>query len=939
MSLLLLLLACGNKNTPDEPQVQDLDADGVTVEEGDCNDEDASVYPGNTESCDGIDNDCNGEIDEGLAQDFYVDGDGDGFGSALDSEFACEAPEGYVSEDGDCDDADATVNPGAEEVCDDIDNNCDGAVDDADPLIVGATAYYLDYDGDGYGNAGFSEEFCTMPAEYADNDQDCDDLLATVNPDAEEVCDGIDNNCDGAVDDADANIQYTDADNWYADLDMDGYGETSNVTQSCLTPTGSSNQGGDCDDNNSDVNPAAEEVCDGIDNNCDALVDDADPTVSYTADDMWYVDADQDSFGNPNIGVSACDQPSGFVADSTDCDDLNALNNPTGTEVCDGVDNDCDALVDDDDSSIVYGINDVWYVDADGDGYGTSDQTSEACAQPSGYVSNTDDCDDADATTNPTTVWYADVDMDGFGNPNNSLVECVQPVGYILDNQDCDDADERTNPLMAEICGDGVSNDCDPVIDGAATCDLSQDLADWATFSATGDDNSFFARQIRSSGNAVSGVQSVLVSANRADTNGLEDNGAIYLYDTTQLLTGTSGPSGATASIHGSTAGDLFGTIVVGMDPLVGTSSADVNNDGISDLAVSAIWADPNGNKSGSVYVFQGGFSGDLDADTQADAILLGMGTANQAGYDLSFIDANNDGSTDLLVGAPYFSFGTTSSGETTKEGAVYLIHGPMTSGDLETQADAIFYGENVGDHAGLALVNAGDMDGDGLDDFAISSYRADPINPQTMSPVDAAGITYVFTGTVSGVTSLDDADMKVYGDIAFAYSGHDLFKAGDINGDGLSDLLVGARARPTNGSSFLVSGDTALPSEMWLQDATARMDGNTYQAEFGKSAAALGDINGDGYGDVAIGSKKEDVTEVDSGSAHIYYGPLAGVYEGGDYHGIFKGVSGGDEAGITMANVGDLDGSGVNDLMVGAFKSGSNAGTAYLLLGADLQQ
>ena len=102
-----------------------------------------------------------------------------------------------------------------------------------------------------------------------------------------------------------------------------------------------------------------------------------------------------------------------------------------------------------------------------------------------------------------------------------------------------------------------------------------------------------------------------------------------------------------------------------------------------------------------------------------------------------------------------------------------------------------------------MAVVNAGDMDGDGIDDFAISSYRGDPIDPISMGEVDAAGIVHVFTSTVSGFTALEDADLQLYGDVFFAYVGHDLFKAGDINGDGLSDLLVGARSRPTSGSVF----------------------------------------------------------------------------------------------------------------------------------------
>lgn len=942
--MLQLLLACRTEVTDVKVVITDADADGVSLEEGDCDDADASVYPGAEELCDSIDNNCDGEVDEGLLSEYYPDSDGDGFGLEAAPESACAAPEGYVATIGDCDDADPAVNPDAAEICDGVDNNCNALIDDADPLVSGPNEYYLDYDGDGYGNADFIGMFCGQPEDYVVAAGDCDDLNAAVNPDATEVCDGADNNCDGLADDADPAVQYASGDEWYTDADMDGYGDPSSVTQSCVTLDGSVNNSGDCDDTDSTINQSAAEVCDGVDNNCDTLIDDADPAVVFGADDSWYVDADVDGYGNANISVEACTQPTGFVEDNTDCDDVNALNNPMGTEVCDGADNNCDTFVDDADATVVFDANNVWYADTDVDGYGDANNSLQSCSQPAGYVDNTDDCDDTDVNTSPITEWYADVDLDGFGDINDIQVSCTQPVGYILDSQDCDDSDVQSNPTMAEICGDGVDNNCDGDTT-ASTCDATQTLADWATFSATGDDASFFGRQVRAAGSVVSGQQSVVVSANRADTNGLADNGAIYFYDTTQILSGTGDTSTATASVHGSVAGDMFGTIVAGMNPFVGVSSADVNGDGIADLAVSATQADINGNKSGSVYIFHGGFTGDVDADTQADAILLGETNANQAGFDLSFIDANGDGNTDLLVGAPYNS--TLAS----LGGAAYLVNGPMTSGDLNVQAAATFYGENASDYAGTAVENAGDLNGDGIDDLAISAYRADPIDPQSMGEIDAAGIVYIFTSAVSGVTSLDDADLKLYGDVFNAYAGRDLHRAGDVNGDGLTDFMVGARSRPTNGSVFLVSGSTALPSEMWLQDATARLDGNTYQAEFGKSAADLGDINGDGFDDIAVGSKKEDVSEVDSGAVHIYYGPLTGIYEGGDYHAIMKGVTAGAEAGVSIANVGDVDGSGANDLLVGSFKDGGyvvpgdstsgliQAGAVHLLLGEDLQQ
>ena len=217
-----------------------------------------------------------------------IDDDGDGFTDQVD-----------------CDDTHAVVNPDAAEVCDGIDNNCDGIIDED---AVDPSDWYADADADGYG-AGDPTTACDPPAGFIEEAGDCDDADATFNPEAAEAdcTDPNDYNCDGSV--------------GFADLDADGWAACE-----------------ECDDTDAFVNPCATEVCNTLDDYCDGTVDE-DSALDATT---WYADTDVDGFGDLSSTTLACDEPAGYLADDTDCDDTDTDVNPGATEVCDdGVDNDC----------------------------------------------------------------------------------------------------------------------------------------------------------------------------------------------------------------------------------------------------------------------------------------------------------------------------------------------------------------------------------------------------------------------------------------------------------------------------------------------------------------------------------------------------------------------------------------------------------------------
>jgi hypothetical protein len=592
-------------------------------------------------------------------------------------------------------------------------------------------------------------------------------------------------------------------------------------------------------------------------------------------------------------------------------------------------DEDCD----DADDQIYPGAEETWYDDIDSDCAGDDDHDADGDgvrAEASGGA----DCDDDDATISPAEdeIWYDGVDSDCRGDDDYDMdMDGFQAEGESDTGTDCDDTDADTYPGAVDEWYDGADSNCD----GASDYDADGDGFD-SDEEGIGDDCDDTDELIHPDADEIwyDGIDSDCLGDDDYDADGdgyiadteggddCDDTDSEAWPGTLEQLDGHDTDCDGYGDYYGIEE-DFGGTYILGTNQGDGFGSAlaigDLDADGLADLVI--LQDSDDGLSAGGNGLVNVGLGSSLSSTPIVSSSLdFVIATTNGSGPldSLTIIsDSDGDGAQEILVGSASASGG---------DGGAWLVTGAdlVSSAQVSVNdASWMFLGE--GDGFGSAVLDAGDVDGDGASDVLVSAP-------------DGGGTVYLFSSASLGASDVlmaSEADASWLGTPG-SVLGTSMVSMGDVDGDGLSDLALGAPgASSTAGKVFVVQG-SSTPSSGPI-DAVAFADcvGDNEEDEAG-TALASGDLDGDGVGDLVVGAPMQ-VTQ--SGRIHVIMGP--DLTEGSHWldevaYVNYTGTTVFGRAGSAIAADGDIDGDGLDDLLIGGpgdSSGGSGAGAAWMVI------
>ena len=573
----------------------------------------------------------------------------------------------------------------------------------------------------------------------------------------------------------------------------------------------------------------------------------------------------------------------------------------------------------------------------------TSGFADTASVQPP--LTDTSDCPD---NMYPDQL-YLDADGDGYGTERTIAYGCPGEVdGYVFDNTDCDDADPDINPGQPDVMGNRRDDNCDGLLE---RCDNDED--GWGDARAGGKDCDDLDAGVHpgvderwrlpwtdmNCDGSLVGQLGMLAGmheggtgyafAPAGDLNGdghpefLVSVPKAHWYEGVTFV--ASGPVGDLLDLN-TEAVSLIGSSVLNHPGSGLAGGVDLDGDEALDIAISV--GNPYNYANGGVYVISHPTDGTLSE--VASARVIAASTEDDFGSGVALLgDVNDDAAPDMLVGAEL------ADGASGLSGAAYVIAGPFSGDQNAADAWLTLEGEKPFDHVGAAVANAGDTDGDGVDDLLISGagHAGDASFPAL----------YLLDGRRSGVVALEDADGLLTSDAAGTLSWYWYALAvGDVDGDGRADLLMGDPGRWDVGDGTGAVWLYTEPAIGWVGPSHAAASIRTSQpgTSLGMAVALTGDLDGDELPDVAVGAPEQDRPGTSRvGAVFVYAGPMEGSYTLDDAMYRLYGVSDGDGMGMALGAAGDLTGDGVADLLVGApgLTGPGDSDTAFLLVGGTL--